>query len=115
MSRIIDVSQIIWALKTLIELGAPDEKGMHPLSAEAILKDIEEQPTLNAYEWHDIRKNPNDLPEKLKDVIVSDIETHGTYSGYYCGDGYWYTDTGTRNDRITEWTPFPEPYKEVEK
>lgn len=52
------------------------------------------------------------LPEIGVDVIVTDIETTGTYSAYYLGDGFWQCDNGTYNNRIIAWMPFPEPYKE---
>ena len=51
------------------------------------------------------------LPEKNVDVIVTDIETTGTYSAYYLGDGFWECDNGTHNNRIIAWMPFPEPHK----
>lgn len=51
------------------------------------------------------------LPEINVDVIVSDIETTGTYSGYYVGHGLWMCDNGTFNGRVVAWKPFPEPYK----
>lgn len=52
------------------------------------------------------------LPEIHVDVIVTDIETIGTYSAYYLGDGFWECDNGTYNNRIIAWMPFPEPYTE---
>lgn len=51
------------------------------------------------------------LPDINVDVIVTDIETTGTYSAYYLGDGFWDCDNGIHNNRIIAWMPFPEPYK----
>ena len=53
------------------------------------------------------------LPEINVDVIVTDIETTGTYSAYYLGDGFWACDNGSYNNRIIAWQPFPKPYKEA--
>lgn len=55
------------------------------------------------------------LPEINIDVIVTDIETTGTYSARYLGDGIWECDNGTRDDRIIAWMTFPEPYKTEDK
>ena len=52
------------------------------------------------------------LPEINVDVIVTDIETTGTYSAYYLGDGLWECDNGTHKNRIIAWQPLPEPYKD---
>lgn len=51
------------------------------------------------------------LPEKYKEVIVTDIETVDTYESYYIGDGYWECDNGAFKNRIIAWMPKPEPYK----
>lgn len=51
------------------------------------------------------------LPEINVDVIVTDIETTGTYSAYYQGDGFWECDNGQFKDRVIAWMPFPEPYQ----
>lgn len=55
------------------------------------------------------------LPERYKEVIVTDIETSGTYVSRYIGDGYWECDNGPFKHRIIAWQPLPEPYKEVKK
>ncbi len=54
------------------------------------------------------------LPEKYKEVIVTDIETVDTYESYYIGDGYWECDNGAFKNRIIAWMPKPEPYEESE-
>lgn len=54
------------------------------------------------------------LPEKYKEVIVTDIETSDTYQSYYIGDGYWECDNGAFKNRIIAWMPFPEKYEEGE-
>lgn len=51
------------------------------------------------------------LPERYKEVIVTDIETEGTYCSWYYGNGYWECDNGVHKNRIIAWQPLPEPYK----
>lgn len=51
------------------------------------------------------------LPEKYKEVIVTDIETTETYCSWYHGNGYWECDNGVLKNRIIAWQPLPEPYK----
>lgn len=51
------------------------------------------------------------LPERYKEVIVTDIEISETYVSRYIGDGYWECDNGPFNNRIIAWQPLPEPYK----
>ena len=52
------------------------------------------------------------LPEIHKDVLVTDREVSDVYVSYYCGGGYWNTDTGGANNRIIAWRPLPAPYQE---
>lgn len=52
------------------------------------------------------------LPERHKEVIVTDIETSDTYQSQYIGNGYWECDNGILKNRIIAWMPLPEPYKE---
>ena len=52
------------------------------------------------------------LPEIHKDVLVRDREVSDVYVSYYCGGGYWNTDTGGANNRIIAWRPLPEAYME---
>ena len=51
------------------------------------------------------------LPERDKEVIVTDIETIDTYQSRYVGNGYWECDNGTLKNRIIAWMPLPEPYE----
>ena len=51
------------------------------------------------------------LPERNKEVIVTDIETSDTYLSRYIGNGYWECDNGLFKDRIIAWMPLLEPYK----
>lgn len=51
------------------------------------------------------------LPERYKEVIVTDIETSDAYQTQYIGNGYWDCDNGTFKNRIIAWMPLPEPYK----
>ena len=51
------------------------------------------------------------LPERYKDVIVTDIEVSETYLSRYIGNGYWECDNGTFKNRIIAWQPLPEPYE----
>ena len=50
------------------------------------------------------------LPERNKEVIVTDIETSDTYLSRYIGNGYWECDNGLFKNRIIAWMPLPEPY-----
>ena len=54
------------------------------------------------------------LPEQLKDVIVTDIETSNTYQSRYFGNGYWECDNGYFRNRIIAWMPLPKPYEPQE-
>lgn len=54
------------------------------------------------------------LPERYKEVIVTDIETTNTYQSRYIGKGYWECDNGTLKNRIIAWMPLPKPYKEAD-
>lgn len=51
------------------------------------------------------------LPERYKEVIVTDIETSDTYLSRYIGNGYWECDNGLFKNRIIAWQPKPKPYK----
>ena len=51
------------------------------------------------------------LPERFKEVIVTDIETKETYCSWYHGNGYWECDNGVLKNRIIAWQPLPKPYK----
>lgn len=53
------------------------------------------------------------LPERCKEVIVTDIEVRDTYTSRYLGDGYWDCDNGPYNNRIIAWQPKPKPYKKA--
>ena len=53
------------------------------------------------------------MPERCKEVIVTDIETSDTYLSRYIGNGYWECDNGLFKNRIIAWMPLPEPYKEA--
>ena len=66
---------------------------------------VEERPQ---GEWIPVSER---LPERDKEVIVTDIETEDTYCSWYLGEGYWQCDNGMFNNRIIAWQPFPEPYK----
>ena len=69
---------------------------------------IENEPTQG--EWILVGER---LPERYKEVIVTDIETKETYCSWYHGNGYWECDNGVLKNRIIAWQPLPEPYKEA--
>ena len=54
------------------------------------------------------------LPEELKTVIVTDIETSETYQSRYFGNGYWECDNGYFRNRIVAWMPLPKRYEPQE-
>lgn len=68
-------------------------------------------------EWPDSKWYPvkEKLPEIHKDVLVTDREVSDVYVSYYCGGGYWNTDTGGANNRIIAWMPLPAHYQEEEE
>ena len=49
----------------------------------------------NGFVWHDLRKDPNDLPKKIKEYLVSDGETSFKLQWYAWG---W---LGHRTDAVT--------------
>lgn len=55
------------------------------------------------------------LPERNKNVIVTDFETSDTYQSQYLGNRYWECDNGAFKNRIIAWMPLPEPYKAERK
>ena len=55
------------------------------------------------------------LPEINVEVIVTDIETIGTYASWYLGEGFWECDNGKFNNRIIAWMPLPQPYSKEEQ
>ena len=70
------------------------------------LKQLREQT-----EWITVSKR---LPERYKEVIVTDVETSDTYLSRYIGNEYWECDNGPFKNRIIAWQPKPKPYKEEE-
>ena len=73
---------------------------------------IEALKKLEQDRWISVTKR---LPEIHKDVLVTDRKVSDVYVSYYCGGGYWNTDTGGANNRIIAWRPLPEPYTEEEE
>ena len=59
-------------------------------------------------EWISVSEG---LPERYKEVIVTDIETSDAYLSRYIGNGYWECDNGLFKNRIIAWQPKPKPYK----
>lgn len=51
------------------------------------------------------------LPEKDKNVLVTDNEVDEAYITFYMGDGLWCCDDGVYEHRITHWKPLPKPYE----
>lgn len=54
------------------------------------------------------------LPKLYEEVIVTDIETTGTYLSRYIGNGHWECDNGLFDNRIIAWMPLPKPYEPQE-
>lgn len=63
---------------------------------------------LDKGEWIPVSER---LPERYKEVIVTDVETSDTYQSRYIGKGYWQCDNGPFKNRIIAWMPKPKPYK----
>lgn len=87
--------------------SAKDENGCVPMSLVRLaFRNVLEQDR-----WISVTER---FPEIHKDVLVTDREVSDVYVSYYCGGGYWNTDTGGANNRIIAWRPLPEPYTEDE-
>lgn len=55
------------------------------------------------------------LPEKDKNVLVTDNEVSEAYITFYMGDGLWCCDDGVYEHRITHWRHLPKPYESEDK
>lgn len=55
------------------------------------------------------------LPEKDKNVLVTDNEVDEVYMTFYIGDGLWCCDDGVYEHRITHWRHLPKPYESEDK
>lgn len=97
--------EVIEVLKGIVFNGFDRTTRKERQALDLAIKALEERPQ---GEWIPISER---LPEINVDVIVTDIETIGTYSAYYLGNGFWECDNGQYNNRIIAWMPFPEPYR----
>lgn len=102
-------------MKRIIELSENDYKALkeegvqnHLALADSIIAHSVPYEERLLGEWIPVSEG---LPERYKEVIVTDIETSDTYQSRYVGNGYWECDNGTFKNRIIAWMPFPEPYK----
>lgn len=83
----------IFKIKGHIEIYARNEPRAKKIT-EILLKAVEELETKG---WHDLRKNPEDLPEERHDVLCFVIHNEHRYylQGYYNGGAWRCTPLGT--------------------
>lgn len=68
-----------------------------------------------ANEWHDLRKNPNDLPDTDRNVWVKrESETECQLDNYYEDDKCWGLRGDWCSDDVILWCELPVPPKEIE-
>lgn len=85
--------------------------------AEIFSKSLDEflQGTENRYRWHDLRKDPDDVPTHNNSVLIAigwqdgDIEYY--YTDCYIGDG-WVCEHFLRLGKVIAWKEV-EPFEEV--
>ena len=86
-----------------------DYSSLRAVDYARIMEHIDKLPSVeNKGEWIPVSER---LPERCKEVIVTDVETSDTYQSRYIGNGYWECDNGTFKNRIIAWMPLPKPYK----
>ena len=100
--RAIEILKELWLLESEHIDSFEDEENEAFDMAISVLKESKE-------EWIPVSEG---LPERYKEVIVTDIETSDTYLSRYIGNGYWECDNGLFKNRIIAWQPKPKPYKE---
>lgn len=105
MKIVIDKEVEIAKLAGMLENLTDDKDKQSVRFAINVIEGFEEKPK---GEWIPVSER---LPERHKEVIVTDIETSDTYQSQYIGNGYWECDNGILKNRIIAWMPLPEPYK----
>ncbi len=60
--------------------------------------------------WHNLSKNPKDLPKKDYDVVIVCVKRESGHTesltGYYDGNGWWVDEEG-KNPNVIAWMDFP--------
>ena len=81
------------------------------LMQKAYLKGIETGQMVCRPKWHDLRKNPDDLPPNEHEVYIcleyqgsNGIERHVGFDRYLDADKTWFTST---NEEVIAWCEIP--------
>lgn len=114
MKRVIDADYFIGRIKMAMKIqdGLLGDCDSHLVVAEAAIKLIEGK-CFEAPEWHDLRKNPKDLPESGKRVLACMVEFYAPryrtvfYEGECWDDGL----TDYFVDEVIAWREI-EPFEE---
>ncbi len=81
--------------------------------AEAIWTAVDELKSQEKYRWHDLRKNPEDLPEDGMNIIVWNDSEAGKF--YISASPYWVRKCAKHSGyNIVAWKLI-EPFEEVER
>jgi len=76
-------------------------------SKELLIKGIEFGYN-KANEWHDLRKNPDDLPPvAVADASIDVLTDSGKLAFYYWGENCWYHTNANKIDSPKAWCEIP--------
>lgn len=79
---------------------------------EALTLAAEAMEKADKYRWHDLRKNPKDLPNKFEDVLIAFKNNPIVDVAMYGNGGIWATTSSTyRTGFVVAWKHI-EPFKE---
>ena len=84
---------------TPIDIKSTREDDIHTIYATAMMMAIEVLEDVDKYRWHDLRKDPDDLPAENKMCIVA-IKS---YDGSSRTDFRWFERTKVRGKIVCRW------------
>lgn len=86
---------------------------------EAIDISIEVMEKAEKYRWHDLRKNPDDLPKENGDYIVWYQAVNNVYNGakvmFYSTGGGWLAGRTRKEEGVIAWREIEPFEREVEE